>query len=56
MDAKCLVLLTRISVGSLHLTDPVDRAALASTIRAARRAQEDSWKLHGYPRTFRIFS
>jgi hypothetical protein len=27
MDAKCLVLLTRISVGSLHLTDPVDSMA-----------------------------
>lgn len=56
MDAKKLVCLTRLSIGSLGLTDPAARAALARGIRQLRRAQRALWESHGLPCTYRIFS
>ncbi len=55
LPAGNIVLLTRFSIGSLHLTDAAARSNLARDIRAARRRQQADWRLHDYTGPFRIF-
>lgn len=54
LPADNIVLFTRFSTGSLHLTDTEERDALARQIHAARRALQASWKLYAYRGPYRI--